>query len=172
VVDARDVTALGRPCSHSLTHRTHGLGAHRHSRAGSPPRALDDAKRAAQRRSGGGGGGSHGGRGAGKSNRPTDVLARSMFSGPGLVVAVAGQRAQFVIAMMDDAGSRPTRPNGVLIQVREMLTRRQRGSDALVGHHLLYRAVGHRNFGFRMVPRRSSVVTLFQGFHLEVPARY
>jgi len=42
-----------------------------------------------------------------------------MFSGPGLVVAVAGQRAQFVMAMIDDAGTGPTRPQGVLIQVSE-----------------------------------------------------
>lgn len=121
-----------------------------HSRAGSPPRALDDPKRAAQRRSSIGGG-SRGGRGGGKTNHPTDVLSRSMFSGPGLVVAVAGQRAQFVMAMIDDAGTGPTRPQGVLIQVSE---RERQGTQlALVGYHRLYRAFGHRNVGFRMTSR-------------------
>lgn len=160
------------PSAFSHSHPPHPLlgGSHRHSRAGSPPRALDDPKRVAQRHGGGGRGGSRGGRGRGKANHPTDVLARSMFSGPGLVVAVAGQRAQFVIAMMDDTGTGPTRPHGVLIQVRESLTRRERGSHALLGHHTLYRAVGHRNAGFRMVPRLCPPGMLHAGRMKEVCA--
>ena len=58
-------------------------------------------------------------RGRGKTNHPADVLAKSMFSGPGLVACVAGQRAHFVMAMMDDAGQGVLRPHGVLVQVEQ-----------------------------------------------------